>query len=34
MYTNELERVNKDIYDDFILKKCSLHGLDKNNSAL
>ena len=35
MYSNELERANSGIYDDFKLKKpFSLHGLKKNNSAL
>ena len=35
MYSNESERDNQDIYDDFKLKKnFGLHGLHKNISAL
>ena len=35
MYSNESERANWDIYDDFKLKKpFGLHGLDKKYSAL
>ena len=34
-YSNEAERANEDIYDDFKLKKpFGLHGLCKDNSAL
>ena len=34
-YSNEAERANWDIYDDFKLKKpFGLHGLYKHNSAL
>ena len=35
MYSNEADRTYQDIYDDFKMKKpFSLHGLNKNNSAL
>ena len=35
MYSNQTERVNYDIYDNFkLMKPFSLHGLNKKNSAL